>query len=218
MTHSLHREGTLESLERDFCVFIYPARGFNYAGSPPKIRHLVELLYQDGADNLIATTLRQNMYSEVSHEEVLDSITNGTEGTRVYSTFSDREKVKQLMVDMKEADEGISIMVSGVIDKVREIAREAGLTPHTINLSLGIHGRTDLLPPPDIRQFSTMCGHGVVAPNLIRDSIRKVKTGRQTPWEASVTLAGPCACGIYNPFRSSELLNQKAPLYSVTRW
>ncbi len=218
MTHSLHREGTLESLERDYCVFIYPARGFNYAGSQPKVRRLVELLYRNGADNLIATTLRRNMYSEVAPEEVLDSITKGNEGTRVYSTFSDADKVKQLMIDMKEADEGISIMVSGVVDKVREIAREAGLTPHTINLSLGIHGRTDLLPPPDIRQFSTMCGHGVVAPNLIRDSIRKIKTGRQTPWEASLTLAGPCACGIYNPRRSAELLDAKAPPYSVTRW
>ncbi len=71
---------------------------------------------------------------------------------------------------------------------------------------------------PDIRQFSTMCGHGVVAPNLIRDSIRKVKSGRQTPWEASLTLTGPCACGIYNPYRSVEFLKEKAPLHTITRW
>jgi hypothetical protein len=43
MTHSLHREGTLDSLERDSCLFIYPARGFNYAGSGPKVRRLCSI-------------------------------------------------------------------------------------------------------------------------------------------------------------------------------
>ena len=88
MTHSLHREGNLESLERDYVLFIYPARGFNYKGSAPKIRHLVELLYQAGPVNMIPTSLRRNMYSGVTNEEILDSIT--VEGTRVYSVFNDR--------------------------------------------------------------------------------------------------------------------------------
>ena len=44
MTHSLHREGTVASLERDYAVFIYPARGFNYEGCAPKIQHLVEIV------------------------------------------------------------------------------------------------------------------------------------------------------------------------------
>ena len=48
MTHSLHREGSLDSLERDYVLFIYPARGFNYKGSAPKVRRLVELLYASG--------------------------------------------------------------------------------------------------------------------------------------------------------------------------
>lgn len=218
MTHSLHREGDLEKLERDFCVFIYPARGFNYKDSQPNIRRLVEIVYANDPSNLAPTSLRENLYSEVSHETILDSITTGPEGTRVYSTFNNREKIKNLLIQMKEADQGISIMVSGLIDKVREIAAEVGLTPHTINLSLGIHGRTDLLPPPDIRQFTTMCGHAVVSPNLIRSAIRKVKTGKRSLWDASVELAKPCACGIYNPHRSEEQLRDTAPLYSVARW
>ena len=45
MTHSLHREGTIDSLEKDYALFIYPARGFNYDGSGPKLRRLAELLY-----------------------------------------------------------------------------------------------------------------------------------------------------------------------------
>ena len=138
MTHSLHREGSLESLEKDYVLFIYPARGFNYKGSAPKVRHMVELLYQAGPVNMIPTSLRRNMYSGVTNEEILDSIT--VDGTRVYSVFNDREKLKKALILIKEADEGISIMVSGLTDRVREIAAELGINPHMINLSLGIHG------------------------------------------------------------------------------
>jgi hypothetical protein len=83
-------------------------------------------------------------------------------------------------------------VVSGVIDRVREISAELGINPHTINLSLGIHGRTNRLPPPDIRQFTTMCGHGMVSPRLIRDLIRRIKTGKLDLWGASLLAAAPC--------------------------
>jgi hypothetical protein len=216
MTHSLHREGTLESLEKDWVLFIYPARGFNYKGSCPKIRHNVELLYQAGPVNMIPTSLRRNMYSGVTNEEILDSIT--VEGTRVYSVFNDREKLKKALILLKKADEGISIVVSGIIDDVRDIAGELGIEPHMVNLSLGIHGRTDRLPPPDIREFTTMCGHGIISPHLVRDIIRRVKTRKIDEWEGSIVLAKPCACGIFNPYRAMELLGEKTPLYTVDRW
>ena len=215
MTHSLHREGTVASLEKDYAVFIYPARGYNYKGCAPKVRRLVEIVYQVGPANMIATTLRKNMYSGVTPEEVLDSI---QEGCRVFTVFNSREKIKTLLTKFKEADEGISIVVSGLIDRVREIAAEVGLNPHTINLSLGIHGATALLPPPEIRQFTTMCGHAMVSPKLVEDVVRRVKTGKIDTWEGSLVLAKPCACGIYNPHRSQELLKNLSPLYTVTRW
>ena len=215
MTHSLHREGSLDSLERDYALFIYPARGFNYAGSGPKVRHLMELLFLAGPSNTIVTTLRRNSYSGVRPEEVLNSI---KDGARVYATFNTRDKVKKLLAAMKKADEGISIVVSGLIDRVREIAAETGLDPHMVNLSLGVHGSTDRLPPPEMRQFTTMCGHGLISPNLVRDVIRKVNKREVTAWEGSLILAKPCACGIYNPHRSEELLNEMTPLYAVDRW
>jgi hypothetical protein len=203
-------------LERDYVLFIYPARGFNYKGSAPKVRRLVELLYASGPVNMIPTSLRRNMYSGVTNEEILDSIT--VEGTRVYSVFNNREKIKEALIRIKEADEGISIMVSGLTDRVREIAVETGIDPHMINLSLGIHGRTDRLPPADIREFTTMCGHGVVSPYLVRDVIRRVKAGKVSEWEGSLIMAEPCTCGIYNPYRSVELLREKTPLYTLDRW
>jgi len=214
MTHSLHREGNIDSLERDYALFIYPARGFNYKGCAPKVRRLVEIVYQVGPVNMIATTLRRNMYSGVRPEEVLDSI---KEGIRVFSVFNRREKIKEVLKRFKAADEGISIVVSGLVERVREIALEIGLDPHTINISLGVHGGTDRLPPPDIRQFTTMCGHGMVSPILVRDVIRRISSGKINTWDGSLVLAKPCACGIYNPHRSAELLESLTPLYTVTR-
>ncbi len=215
MTHSLHREGTIDSLEKDYTLFIYPARGFNYDGSGPKTRRLVEILYPMRPANMIVSTLRKNLYSGVRPEEVLESI---KDGVKVYCVFTSQEELKETLIRMKEKDEGISITVSGLIDRVREIAAEIGLHPHTINLSLGIHGRTDLLPPPDIRQFTTMCGHGMVSPQLVRDVLRRVKSGKLDTWEGSLVLAGPCICGIYNPYRSKELMEDLIPLYTVHRW
>lgn len=215
MTHSLHREGTVESLEKDYAVFIYPARGFNYKGCAPKVRRLVEIVYQVGPANMISTTLRRNLYSGVRPDEVLESI---KEGVRVFTVFNSRDKLRDLLKKFKEADEGISIVVSGLIDRVREIVLEVGLDPHTINVSLGVHGGTDRLPPPDIRLFTTMCGHGMISPELVRDVIRRIKTGKVNPWEGSLVLAKPCACGIYNPYRSQELLEDLTPLYTADRW
>ena len=190
MTHSLHREGPLDLLNKEYVLFVYPARGFNYDGSAPKVRRLGEMLFHQGPANLIVLSLRQNMYSGVPQEEILNSI---KDGTKIFSVLEGREIIKDTLAKIKEMDEGISIVISGAIDRVREISAELGLNPHTINLSLGIHGRTDLLPPADIRQFTTMCGHGMVSPSLIRDLIGRVKAGKLDLWKASLIAAVPCS-------------------------
>ena len=214
MTHSLHREGPIDLLEREYVLFVYPARGFNYEGSEPKIRRLAELIYTQKPANMLVSTLRKNLYSGVKPEEWFASI---KDGAKVYCVFNNREQLKKALTRIKEKDEGISIMVSGLIDRVREIAAEAGLNPHTINLSLGIQGNKARLPPPDIRQFTTMCGHGMVSPKLVRDVIRRIKTGKLDFWEGSIILASPCTCGIVNPYRSAEMLKDLIPLYTVNQ-
>jgi hypothetical protein len=175
----------------------------------------MELLFPAGPSNMSVTTLRKNLYSGVRPAEFLDSI---KDGARVFSVFSDRVKVKEVLHCLKEAGEGISIVVSGLVDRVREMSADLGLNPHTVNLSLGIHGGTDRLPSADIRQFTTMCGHGLVSPKLVRDVLRKLKRGKVSAWEGSLIVAKPCACGIYNPHRSEEMLQDLSAVYTVTRW
>ena len=218
MTHSLHREGRPDQLEGDYCVFIYPARGFNYKNSQPRVRNLTEIVYANEPVNVFVMTLRESFYSEVTPEQMLDSISKGPDGARVYACFESRDKVRDVLKRMKDADEGVSIVCSGLIEPLREIAVEAGLRPHTINLSLGLHGDTKLLPPPDIRLFTTMCGHGMVSPQLVRNRIMKVKQGKMDAWEAGVSLTEPCACGIFNPRRAEGLLHELAPVYTVSRY
>jgi len=215
MTHSLHREGPADLLNREYVLFIYPARGFNYDGSGPKLKRLAEVLYTNGPANMLVSTLRRNLYSGVKPEEWFQSI---KDGAKIYSVFSDREQLKKALIRIKEMDEGISVMVSGMIDRVREVAEEAGLPPHTINISLGFHGDKTRVPPADLRQFTTMCGHGMISPRLVREVIRKIKTGRLDFWKGSLVLAGPCTCGIFNPCRSAEMLRHLVPLYSRSRW
>ena len=204
----------MASLEKDFALFIFPARGFNYAGSTEKVKRLMELVYLMGPANIISSALRRNLYSGVRPEEVLEKI---KDGDRVFCVFNSREKLKQTLLGIQKADEGISIVVSGLVDRVREMAAEMGIDPHTVNLSIGTLGKTERLPPPDIRQITTMCGHGMVSPALVRDVIRKAKTNKAGTWEGSLILAAPCTCGIYNPHRSEELLNEMSPLYTVDR-
>jgi hypothetical protein len=216
MTHSLHREGSVESLAKDYVLFTFPAKGYNFKGSAEKVRHLAELGWQSGPVNMLESKQRRNIYSGISAQEIFESIT--VDGTRIYFVFNSREKLREVLKKFKDADEGISLVLSGLIDHIREIAKEVGINPHTINLSLGIHGRTALLPAADIREFTTMCGHGVVSPLRVRDIIRRVKRGKVTAWEGSIILAEPCVCGFFNPHRSVELLREKTPLYTVDRW
>jgi hypothetical protein len=237
MTHSLHREGTLDGLERDYVLFIYPSRGHNYKGSAPKVRHMAELVHQAGPVNLMAKTRQRKVAPAKPGDNPEGTVIEGTsaycvfdsqdrrstdiiefDGSRVYSIFDSAEKLKKALAKIKEADEGISVVVSGKIDRVREIAAEIGIDPHMVNLSLGIHGRRDCLPPADVREFTTMCGHGLVSPNLVRDTIRRVKTGKISERKGCEIIAAPCVCGIHNPSRSRELLRAKGPLYTVDRW
>ena len=238
MTHSLHREGSLDSLDGDYVLFIYPAKGHNFRGSGPKVRHMAELVHKAGPVNLMAKTRQRKIKGPPDAEGVQEEITiEGTstfcvydgkdriaietiqhDGSRVYSIFNSPAKLKEALAGIVEADEGISVVISGRIDRVRAIAAEIGIDPHMVNLSLGIHGRRDRLPPADIREFTTMCGHGLVSPNLVRDTIRRVKTGKVSEDKGCEILAAPCVCGIHNPSRSRELLRTQGPLYAVDRW
>jgi hypothetical protein len=77
---------------------------------------------------------------------------------------------------------------------------------HSVEQSLGVFGRTDRLPPREIVEINTMCGHGMVSFNLIKKIVEEVKLERMTPEEGAYNLTKPCECGAFNPARARQML------------
>jgi len=77
---------------------------------------------------------------------------------------------------------------------------------HTAQCPLGVWGKTDRLPPEEILDITTMCGHGMISSSLVRRMAREVSQGLISFEEAAGKLARPCSCGIFNPKRAEDLL------------
>jgi hypothetical protein len=210
MTHTLHREGSVESLKKDYLMYARCSRGINLEGAEPKLRRIVEIVFDEGPTASGASEHNVTMVNGRWNRESALAYQKGTHG--FHCCFKDREKMKRVLERLKEEDLGISIVVSGLINEVMAMGREVGLRPHTINLSLGVWGKTDLLPDPAVRQLETMCGHSLVASKLIKKAMAEVRAGTKTPEEAARMIALPCKCGIVNTALAKELLAQTAGL------
>jgi len=94
------------------------------------------------------------------------------------------------------------------MDEVFRAAKNVGLTPHTVNLSLGIWGRTEKLPKEEILWITSMCGHCMISPSLVLKMINDIRKGKTTPTNAARELARCCICGVFNVKRAEKLLRQ----------
>jgi hypothetical protein len=93
---------------------------------------------------------------------------------------------------------------------------EAGLgTIHSLEYSLGTWGNTERLPEFEILELTTMCGHAMIAENLIDKLLRDIKRGRRSIDDASMELAKCCSCGNINLTRANDLFRKLLPKYMV---
>ena len=210
MTHSLHRRGDVESLKKDFLVLSCTAKGYNDAWyrEPAKefIRVCVKHKPVNGGDMKTGNLLY------VDPQQIIDKVTNTT---ILEFTFDSKENVVECIRELKERDLGISIVVTGMIDEVNDIVDKAGLPKvHTREFSLGTHGRLKLLPEWEVLEFTTMCGHAMIASELVKKMIVDSKKGRATPKEAAVVMGKCCSCGNFNVNRAVELMEKNAPLWT----
>jgi hypothetical protein len=207
MTHSLHRSGTAENLKNDYVVFAMSAKGFNEAGSAARMRQFFRITRRHNPVNMgdMKTGNWFSLDSSIIEEKIQDT-------SIVHAVYTDLENVAAVLKDLAEADLGLSIVVSGLTGPVRETCQRLGMSPapHTVEYSLGIWGKTGLLPGNEVLEVSTMCGHGQVAFRLIEEAVEAVRRGRQTPEQAARQLAEPCVCGIFNPVRAAELIRKMA--------
>ncbi|MDN5344858.1 MAG: hypothetical protein PWQ18_970 [Clostridia bacterium] len=209
MTHSLHRQGTRESLERDFVVLSCSAKGYNNTWYGEKGREFLAILLRNNPVNW--GDMKTGNFLYVDPQEVLAKVSNNT---ILEACFDSKENVLNAIKELKQADLGISVVISGVHEVVDEIAREAGLPGvHTREWSLGVHGNTDRLPDPKVMEFTTMCGHGMVGRDLVLQLIGNIKKGRCTAREASIEMGKCCSCGNFNVTRSQELIKKNIPLW-----
>ena len=199
MTHSLHRRGTAESLSEDYVMLCLTAIGHNDENHEPKLTEFLRIALRHDPVNIGAISLG-NMYSH-KKEEVVDKA-HGI----VHAVFVKQDQVADTLKDLEKAGLGMSVVVSGIFEKVDECLDKVGLKHHTANFSLGIWGKTEKLPSNDILEVATMCGHGMISANLVKSMVDEVKTGRKTADEAAKILAPQCACGIFNPARAAKLL------------
>jgi hypothetical protein len=190
MTHTLHRTGSVESFEDDYIVTMLCERGINDFETVPKFRRFCEMALGHGAVKIGAPDYG-NEYKQWGVDKLLDSLSDRVK--LIHVIFRDDDAVIRFLHAVKEADFGLSIVVTGVFDKVADICRSVGLERNSINQSLGFWGRTDKLPPPEILEINTMCGHGMVTVSLIQDVIKDIKEGSCTQEEGAERLFLPCS-------------------------
>ena len=205
MTHTLHRRGSEESLSKDYVLLCMAAKGINEEGSEEKMREFLRINLRHNPVNM-GDMRTGNMFG-VSTDEILEKVTSTS---IVHGVFTDREIVADVLRDLKEADLGMSVVVSGPFSCVGEICRNTGLSPHSVDYSLDIWGKREKLPSDDILEIATMCGHAMVAPNLVKSLVEDIKAGSTTAEEAGKEISRICECGIFNPNRAAELLKAMA--------
>lgn len=202
MTHTLHRSGTRESLSGDYIFLLMPAFGINNTGSGPNQRKFYEITLKHNPVN-IGDTKVGNMYG-LDVQTLLDSVKEN--GTVVHAVFDNEEAAARALKELKQADLGLSLVVSGLFDHVKQCCQEAGIHRHAVTYSLGIWGKTDKLPPEPTLDIVTMCGHGMIPAALVDDLAKEVKAGRKSAEDAAKEMAKQCVCGVFNPVRAAKLL------------
>lgn len=210
MTHTLHRLGDRESLKKDYVILAMASRPFNMKGAAPKFGEIARICAKHNPVNL------GDLYKEdqscsargASFEQIIKSV---SDKTILHAVYTDKEAVKEVLKELKEADLGISIVVSGVFDEIFGICKEASIEgPFTVNVSLGIMGKTELLPDKEVLEITTMCGHHMVSQYLTEKLIEKVQKHEVTSEEAAKELAKQCMCGAFNTRRAAELIKNLA--------
>ena len=220
MTNTLHRFGAPESHRDDFVVFAMAAKGVNDADAVPRFQQFLRLALPHRPINM-AHAQNRGIYRAAEQLTPLVHWTRGDERldperiirevescSTVAVVFDTREATIAFLADLRGADLGLSINVSALVEEGHACGKAAGLTRHSVEYSLGIHGDQSRLPDRHTLELSTMCGHGMVSHNFARKMIDLVRENRRTPQQAAASMARFCACGVFNPTRARRILEQ----------
>ncbi len=206
MTHTLHRTGDPDSLSEDYPMLAIRAKGFNDEGNDWRLRKILEIAARHPIVNF--SDDKTGSKFTASLEEILNS--DKTDLPMVQMVFTNKEDMTRFMEDLKKADLGISVVASGLFEEIFHCCKKAGLQPHSVHYSLGVHGRTERLPSKEIMDLTTMCGHALVSKHLVTHLVAEIRKGKETGSSAAEKLAKDCICGIFNPVRAARILETMA--------
>lgn len=201
MTHSLHRQGTRESLSRDFCIMCVPEPGYNHLNANERASRFLDIVLRYSPANYGVISCG-NMYTH-DRETIRKAL---DQSPAIFCVLTSEEALEGALRELKEQDLGLSVVVSALYDLVAGVCRKVGLDPHTVNHSLGVWGKTGKLPPGEVLEIATMCGHAQVSASLVESLMDSVKKGKISAREAAIRMARPCVCGFFNPQRAERLM------------
>jgi len=205
MTHSLHRSGDIESQKKDFVWFMYQTKGVNDVNIKPKALEFIAVAEALGSENWGDVKTGPTVLH--SSEEIKNNL---SDKSRIRGVFTKKEQVVEFLKQIKAKDLDMSVVISGVLSEVIPACEEAGVTPHSINYSLGIWGKKENLPDDTTLSVTTMCGHHMIPPKFVEYVIKRVKKGKLTPEEGALKLATFCYCGIFNQVRCADIIRDTA--------
>ena len=201
MTHSLHRSGDLASQKKDFCWFMYQTKGVNDTNIRDKALAYIAAAEAEGSENW--GDVKTGPVTRFDSDHIKERI---TDKSRLRGVFTKREQIVGFLKNLKDKELGLSCVITGVLSEVLPACREAGVTPHSVNYSLGVWGNTARLPDDDTLSITTMCGHHMIPPKFVEHIQKKVNSGKLTPDEGAVELSNFCYCGIFNQVRCAQIL------------
>ena len=203
MSHNLHRYGTIDSLKDDYPVLSRPANGFNDQGAKAKLQFFAQAASRHNLVN-IGVSRCGNIFTAG-----VDTIISELQDRRTVNVvFDNKNNLREFLRELIDNGYDLSVTTAGLMEDVLEICRELGIKPHSVNLSLGIFGRKDKLPSDEVLQFTTMCGHHQIAPQLVEMQMELLKKGKTTPEQAAATIGRHCPCGIFNTVRAARLFDE----------
>ena len=205
MTNTLHRRGSPDDLKKDFIIFCTKPAGAPKEGRGRRLREFARLVLAHHPVMFGSSGLGPQSWV-AGEQAFIASITDEVGG--MSATFTDVETLCAVIADLRKADLGLCVNVSGLLEEVAECCRKQGFVRHSAEHSLGIIGRTERLANSQILEINTLCGHGMVSFNLIKKVIDQVKLGKLTPRQGAALLAKPCVCAAFNPVRAEELLER----------
>jgi len=204
MTNTLHRKGSVEDLKGDYVIFTTIAKDLK-PGTAPKIHEFLKICNKYGPVNVGSSKLGNVLQDDVTFNDLITQLKDGSTSAAV---FTDVDTLSKVIADLVEADLGISINVSGILEGVQECCKMSGISRHSAEQSLGFWGAKDRLPERDVLEINTLCGHGLVSFNFIHKLMDLVRMRKYTPKEAAKILGKCCECGVFNTLRAEKLLEK----------